>query len=550
MRWTVRLLAVALLCATLTPARGADEAATLRRLTPRQQEQIQRGAADLAQAGRAAGVPSVHVPALAMSDASTPVATPEMVAASWDAGAAHDYGTALAQQALEQGTNVVAVPIDAFGEDPLLAAHLAAPLVRGMESAHAIAALFGGASGLSDPRAVHELEWPALESGIVKGKAGAVTCALRDGRTSNLCSGRQIAELLSREVRFDGFGIAMPAAGLSAAPRVLNAIRHAHLTSVTTVPPQSSQATLSRRLVERGSVLLKNDAGVLPLDPQSVASLAVIGADEQTADALRGALPQTRIATAVLDDTAAAVQAAQGQAACIIVVGPQALPNEADAIAQVEAVNPRTAVVVERKLTEAPAWTAATPALLLTWAPVVGTPSAVANLLTGVVAPSGRLPVTLPVAGTQLPAQGLRRGYRAYAAANVVPAFPFGAGLTYTQFSYSGLRVAYGHGRGAPVTVSFTVRNDGDRSGTMVPQLYLEYPPASDEPSKVLADFARVTLAPGAQRLVSMPLSARSFAYWSTAYKAWFVAPGTYRASVGRSVADVALAGDIQIVAR
>jgi beta-glucosidase len=110
--------------------------------------------------------------------------------------------------------------------------------------------------------------------------------------------------------------------------------------------------------------------------------------------------------------------------------------------------------------------------------------------------------------------------------------------------------VAYGRTAVAPVSVSFGVANTGSRSGTIVPQLYLEFPPQSGEPSKVLANFARITLAAGQRRRISMPLRPRSFAYWSKGYKAWFVAPGIYKATVGSSVADVALRGDIQIVAK
>jgi beta-glucosidase len=550
-RLLVRSLTVVLFGAMLLPAQAGDDSVILRRLTPRQQVQIERGAQNLAQNGRIAGVPAASLPGLAMSDASTSVASPEIVAASWDVVAAHAYGEALARQALELGTNVVGVPVNALGEDPLLAAHLAAPLVRGMQSAHAIAALFGGASGSADDRAIHEMQWPAVESAIAEGKAGAVTCALRDGRTATLCNDRALATLLSRDVRFDGFGIAMPAGNLTAPARVLTAMRRAHLLSHTTGLPETAGDALSRRLVQSGSVLLKNDAGVLPLDPRSVGSLAVIGGDEPTLAALRAALPQSRIATAGLDDAGTAVRVARDQAACLIVLGSEASAAEDAVVAAVAGANPRTAVVLERKITSAPAWTGTVAAVLLSWAPVVGTPAAVANLVTGVAAPSGRLPVTIGSVGAPAPApEGLLRGYRAYVAAHEAPAFSFGSGLTYTSFAYSSLKVAYGRTAAAPVSVSFVVANTGSRSGIVVPQLYLGFPAQSGEPSKVLADFARITLAAGQRRRISMPLWPRSFAYWSKGYKAWFVAPGTYWATVGSSVADVALRGDIQIVAK
>lgn len=464
---------------------------------------------------------------LAMVDASTPLASPLTIAAGWDMATARSYGLELARQARGSGANVAAVALDRFGTEPLLSQRVAATLVRAMQHAGVIAAAFPG-TGHGTVRALREAEWPPLRSAIVDGGVGAITCVLRDGSTASLCENRKALEsMLTRDVRFEGFVIGTSGA-LASATRVAHTIHQirAHVQR----QPKVNGDTLSRHFVQNGAVLLRNDGGVLPFDPKTLTTLGAIGADGPTLAALRAAFPNTRVVEIGASDPGAAAAAAKTVRACAIVLGPEETATEGDLVRAVTAANPQTAVVLEREPESAPAWAATAPALLLAWSPVRGTPGAVANLLAGVVAPSGHLPA--PLAGV-----GGTTGYG------------LGAGVSYTTFAYSGLRVEYAHGA-HPVTISFVVRNTGKRSSTAVAQLYLRLPPVAGESGSRLAGFTRVALAPGRSRRVSFPLTVHSFAYWSPGYHAWFVAPGSYRAEAGSSQAEAALTGTVRIVAR
>lgn len=463
---------------------------------------------------------------LTMIDASSPLASPLAIAASWDGATVQSYGLELARRARGSGANVAAIALDRFGSQPLLSQRIAASLVRAVQSAGVVAAAFPG-TGHGTVRALREAEWPALQSAIGAG-AGAVTCVLRDGSVASFCNDRRALEtMLARDVRFGGFVIGF-SGNFASTARVERSVKRvrAHAKRPAKADPQ----VLSRRFVQNGAVLLRNDGGVLPFDPQSLTTLGAIGADDATLSALRAALPHTRVVEIGASDAGAAAAAAKTVRACAIFLGAAALPNEGDLVRAVAAANPQTAVVLERDPDAAPPWASDAPALLLTWNPVVGTPGAVANLLAGVVSPSGHLPLALAGVGGTV-------------------GFGPGTGLSYAAFAYSALRVSYARGV-HPVTISYVVRNTGSRSGTAVAQLYLRLPPAAGESAPRLAGYTRFALAAGASRRVSFPLTVRSFAYWSPGYHTWFVAPGTYRAEGGSSQAEAAVSGVVRIVAR
>src|SRR5438445_11206108 len=105
------------------------------------------------------------------------------------------------------------------------------------------------------------------------------------------------------------------------------------------------------------------------------------------------------------------------------------------------------------------------------------------------------------------------KGYRWYDNQPIDPAYPYGFGLSYTSFRFSGLSIAPGTGPEPSATVSVTVTNTGARSGSALPELYLSLPslPGVPQPPRQLKGFAKVQLAPGQSRRVSMPLNGRSF---------------------------------------
>jgi beta-glucosidase len=312
--------------------------------------------------------------------------------------------------------------------------------------------------------------------------------------------------------------------------RRIGALTGAHR-SLAPGPPSSD---LSRQIVQGGAVLLKNDAAVLPLNPSSLSSLALIGADPQTQAAFTAALPRTRVATIAPGDMDGALSAARAAQAALIVLGPQADPAEDQLVAAVAAANPRTVVVLERTPAIAPNWVANVPAVLLAWTPSAGTPQAIANLIAGQANPCGKLPVALPAQ-----------------AGSGELGFAFGEGLSYTAFAYSNLKISYGAADAPhPVTVRFSVRNAGSVGGTEVAQLYLGAPADSTGSPKALVGFVRFALRPGQSRNLAIALSARSFATWSPSYKAWYVAPGSYQAMLGDGSQSIRLTGQIRIVGK
>ncbi|HSQ74665.1 MAG TPA: fibronectin type III-like domain-contianing protein, partial [Bacteroidota bacterium] len=180
--------------------------------------------------------------------------------------------------------------------------------------------------------------------------------------------------------------------------------------------------------------------------------------------------------------------------------------------------------------------------------------NALADILLGVVSPSGKLPVTFlkrwedspafgnyPGSGSVNYAEGVFVGYRHFDRNNLDVLFPFGHGLSYTTFAYSNLSaIPLETGSTMTVQVSVEVRNTGTRPGAEVVQFYVR-PPVSpvERPVKELKGFRKVTLAPGETATVEVTLDFRSFAYYDEGAKAWTVSPGTYQVLAGSSSRDL-----------
>ena len=136
--------------------------------------------------------------------------------------------------------------------------------------------------------------------------------------------------------------------------------------------------------------------------------------------------------------------------------------------------------------------------------------------------------------------EGIFVGYRGYQHEKIAPLFPFGYGLSYTTFSFGKLAVSPTTGVG--MTVSFDVTNTGTRKGAEVAQVYVGDPhPKVARPIRELKGFERVELAPGETKRVTLPLDARSFAYYDVATKKWAVDPGKFTVEVGDSVETLPL---------
>jgi beta-glucosidase-like glycosyl hydrolase len=229
-----------------------------------------------------------------------------------------------------------------------------------------------------------------------------------------------------------------------------------------------------------------------------------------------------------------------------------------DLVAAVAKANPRTIVVLNTGAPVLMPWLGSVPSVLESWYGGQQNGAALASVLFGDVDPSGKLPQTWPASMSQLPtvatsrypgtvdvstnttnyhySEGLDVGYRWYDAKHLTPLFPFGFGLTYSQFSFSGLAVtppAAGHP--GQLRVAATVTNTGSRSASDVAQLYIGYPAQAGEPPRQLKGFQRVTLQPGQSAPVTFTVAPTDLQTWDSTHHAWTTNAGTYRVYVGDS---------------
>jgi beta-glucosidase len=239
-------------------------------------------------------------------------------------------------------------------------------------------------------------------------------------------------------------------------------------------------------------------------------------------------------------------------------------PGQDELIEKIAAVNANTIVTVTSGgSVDASRWIDHVAGLLQNWYPGQEGGTALAEALFGDVDPSGRLPISweesladnpsypyyYPTPGTlKVPYKDdVFVGYRGYEHNGVKPLFPFGYGLSYTSFKYSGLEIHPGAGAGA-YEVSFDVTNTGTRAGADVAQVYIgEDHPQVPRPPQELKGFARVVLDAGQTRHVTVPLDARSFTWYDEKAAAWHADAGTFSVHVSRSSADPQLEGKITL---
>jgi beta-glucosidase len=229
-----------------------------------------------------------------------------------------------------------------------------------------------------------------------------------------------------------------------------------------------------------------------------------------------------------------------------------ALPgHEEDLIRRVAATGKPTVVILIGGSAITMPWLADVDGVIDAWYPGEVGGTAVADVLFGGTNPSARLPITFPMAEGQLP---LRYNHKPtgrgddYVDLTGQPLFPFGFGLSYTTFEYSGLAVAPDTlGAAGAALVSFTVKNTGTRAGDEVAQLYVHDLLASvARPVMQLAGFQRVHLAPGESRRVTIPLSTHELRMLDRDMR-WVIEPGDFRVMVGSSSKDIRLRGNLTV---
>ncbi len=366
---------------------------------------------------------------------------------------------------------------------------------------------------------------------------------------------------------------------------------------------------LARRLAAEGMVLLKNDRRVLPLDAAKLRSVLVTGPAAETVpfgsgsgavrppfkitplEGLRSALGD-RVKTASGDGLLDAARSAgivlffarddqHGEGKDLTSFD---LPGgQARTIGELAAANPNTVVVLlTGEAISLEPWADKVPAILAAWYAGQSTGDAIADVLTGKVNPGGKLSCTFGkrlddyachALGLWPPRlildkdpgnpgktredrkaiyayaadykEGVFMGYRWFDAKNIEPRFPFGHGLSYTTFSYSGLKLERS---GLALGLECTVRNTGGRDGTEVVQVYVEPPKSSvPRPPRELKGFAKVNLRVGESTRVRIALRPSALAFYDERSGKWRADAGQYRILVGASSRDIRLQAHLNL---
>jgi beta-glucosidase len=210
-------------------------------------------------------------------------------------------------------------------------------------------------------------------------------------------------------------------------------------------------------------------------------------------------------------------------------------------------------------------WFDQVPVLLHAWYPGQEGGRALAQVLDGEINPSAKLPVTFGKTFDDYPAaiyypsrddgksvhydEGIFVGYRGFDHFGIEPRFPFGFGLSYTNFEYSDLVVDPSAATvEAPVHVKCQIRNTGDRPGAEIAQLYVRpLEPKIERPIRELKGFAKVFMNAGEQKEVSFLLDPKAFQYFDPATHRFRIDTGRYEIGVGSSSRNLNLAQSIEL---
>ena len=558
---------------------------------------------------------------------------------------------ALGSQLLEgPDINIIRVPqngraFENYSEDPFLTSRIAVANIQGIQSVGALANVKhflannqetnrNSINEIIDERALREIYLPGFEASVKEGHVASLMCAYPRINGDFACENKAyLNDILRKEWKFDGFVISDFGATHSTAKSLeagldvefpmgrfymeplKQAVQSGQVTQAALdealvrrftkmiefgfIGAEKKAPTLdvlnggqaARKIAEEGMVLLKNEAGVLPLDRTKLKSIALIGpyavrtltggggsADVlplytiEPFNGLRGQILPMGFRSGVQvsdgNDLAAAAKLAKASEVAIVMVG----ANEGEGadhpidlsldqnqlIDAVAAANPKTIVVLKTGSAVTMPWLDKVAAVLEAWYPGEEDGNAVARVLFGDVNPSGRLPVSIPKSSQdtlarspeQYPgdgkevhySEGINVGYRWFQANGIKPLFPFGYGLSYTTFGYSKpSAVALPGHKG--VTVTFEVQNTGKVGGAEMAQVYVGFPSIEEgnEPPRQLKGFEKVNLEPGAAKIVRITLNPRAFSYWSVAKHDWVIEPGTYKIMIGASSEDIRL---------
>ena len=386
-----------------------------------------------------------------------------------------------------------------------------------------------------------------------------------------------------------------------AVERILNIIfRFTENAKPDTPWDKEAQHQLAAEIAADCMVLLKNDDKILPLRKEDTVAFIGEFADKprfqgggsshincfRTTSALEAAagLPvlyaQGYSATkdaATEEQIAEAVAAAKKAKIAIVFAGlPDVYESEGydrthmrmpecqnRVIEAVASANPNTVVVLHNGSPVEMPWIGKVKAVLETYLGGQAVGLATIRVLYGETNPSGRLPETFPLQLEDNPSflsyggegdiaeyrEGIFVGYRYYDFKKAAVLFPFGYGLSYTDFEFSNLRLSANTITDQDLlTATVTVKNTGDRAGKAVIQLYVGDKESSVfRPVRELKGFEKISLQPGEAKDVSFTLDKRAFAYWNTELHDWTVEPGDFIIEIGRSSRDIALDASVTV---
>jgi beta-glucosidase len=229
--------------------------------------------------------------------------------------------------------------------------------------------------------------------------------------------------------------------------------------------------------------------------------------------------------------------------------------DQAELIERVAAANPNSVVILQTGSPVAMPWLDRVAAVVQAWYPGQECGNAIADVLFGVVTPSGKLSQTFPVRLEDNPAyinypgdnghvrygEGLYVGYRYYDKKRLAPLFPFGFGLSYTTFAYDNLRLSSDIlSPDQSLTVRIDVTNTGDRAGQETVQLYVgDVTARLSRAEKELKAFAKLALGPGETQTATLTLDRTALAYWDDATHRWVAEAGEFEVLLGSSSADI-----------
>jgi beta-glucosidase len=370
---------------------------------------------------------------------------------------------------------------------------------------------------------------------------------------------------------------------------------------------QDAHHTLARRAAAASIVLLKNEEQILPISTETTGSLALIGRfaqapryqgagsasvnpirvdnayDElQRAFANKASYAQGYAGDGSLDPALLqeAVEAARAASIAVIFAGltdqdesegfdrPYLQMSDAHnrLITEVCRVQPNTVVVLCNGSAVTMPWLAEAKAVLETGLGGQAAGGAIVDVLLGRVNPSGKLAETFARRLEDTPAylnypgeagqvrygEGLFIGYRYYDQKGIKPLFPFGYGLSYTTFEYTNARLSQSTITDADnLEVTVSVRNTGMRAGKEIVQLYVHDLEASVvRPQKELKAFAKVALAPGEEKEVTLTLEPRDFAFYDSELQCWRSETGTFEILIGASSEQIVLREKVMLNAR